>query len=198
MALLTFCSADLLNSYTVELLVLHVLMELLIDAVEFVVGELYLGLPVAIHTPAHAEVSKLVHLIHLLDLTVTGLALLLACIHVLGMVEINMVWEVVDADPLDRLAITSVLFFGRIPAGILVQLLDLSRSVHFGTILTIKLWSFCIFIDTHVTVHTNIHRRNVGMLAFLGSAVAIQTVDLVDAGMNGMRIKNGLLWLVIL
>ena len=56
MAFLTLCSTDLLNSYTVELLVLHVLMELFVNAVELVVCELHFGLPVAIDTPAHAEV----------------------------------------------------------------------------------------------------------------------------------------------
>jgi hypothetical protein len=35
------------------------------------------------------------------------------------------------------------------------------------------------------------------MLAFLRSAMAIQTVDLVDAGVNGVRIKDRLFWLVI-
>jgi hypothetical protein len=35
------------------------------------------------------------------------------------------------------------------------------------------------------------------MLAFLRTAMAIKTVDLVDAGVNGMRIKNRLFWLVV-
>jgi hypothetical protein len=197
MALLTFCSTDLLNSYTVKLLVLHVFMELLINAVEFVVGELHFGFPVAVNAPTHAEVCKLINLIHLLDLTVTGLALLLPCIHVLGMVEIYMIRQVMDADPLDGLAFSVVLLLGRIPAGKFVQLLDLRCAIHLGSVFTVQLWTFRILIDAHVTVHTNIHRRNVGMLALLCTAMAIQTVDLVDAGMYGMRIEYGLLRLII-
>ena len=48
-----------------------------------------------------------------------------------------------------------------------------------------------------MTVHTNIHRRDVGMLAFLGTTMAIKTVHLVNAGVNRMGIKDGLFGLII-
>jgi hypothetical protein len=54
MTFLTFRSTNLLDSNTIKLLILHVLMELLIDAVKFIFGELHLAFPVTVNTPTHA------------------------------------------------------------------------------------------------------------------------------------------------
>ncbi len=45
-------------------------------------------------------------------------------------------------------------------------------------------------VDGQVTVHTHIHRRNGGMLAFHGTAVAVQTVDLVGTGVYFVRVED--------
>ena len=83
-------------------------MKLLINAVEsvalagFLVQEINLCFAVAIHAPTHAQVSKLVHFIHILYISVTGLALNVTHFYVLAVVKVHMVWQVVDAHPLNR------------------------------------------------------------------------------------------------
>ena len=52
----TFSTADLFYRYAVHFLVLKIFMELLVNAVEFIVSELNFCFPVAIYTPSHAEI----------------------------------------------------------------------------------------------------------------------------------------------
>ena len=49
-----------------------------------------------------------------------------------------------------------------------------------------------------MTVHTHIHGRNARLFAVLCTAVAVQAVDLVGAGVYFMRVEDGLFGLVIL
>ena len=105
-------------------------MKLLVNAVEFVVSKLHFGFPVTVHAPAHAQVRKLINLIHLLDFTVTGLTLLLSGIHVLRMVEINVVWQVMNPDPFNGFTLSAILLGIRIPSGELVQFLNLCSTIH--------------------------------------------------------------------
>lgn len=105
MAFLTFCSTNLFNGHAIELAILHVFVELLVNAVESIFSELHLGLAVAVDAPTHAQVGKLLHFTHLLDFTMAGLAGHLAGYYVLGVVEINMVRQVMDLDPLNGLGL---------------------------------------------------------------------------------------------
>src|SRR5882762_6498083 len=79
-------------------------MEFLVNAVEFItipagIGEVHFRGTVAIDTPAHAHVCKLLHFIHFLDRTMASLALYFTGANVLGMAEIDMVGKIVDLGP---------------------------------------------------------------------------------------------------
>ena len=107
MTFLTFGTADILNRHAVHFTVFQILMEFLINAVEFIaiprgIGEIDLAGPVTIDTPAHTQLCKLLHLIHLLDRAVTGLALYLARADMLRVAEKDMVGEIMDLDPFYR------------------------------------------------------------------------------------------------
>src|ERR1700743_1932357 len=88
-ALLALGTADVLDRYAVHLAALQVLVVFLVDAVELVtvvpgrIREINLGRTVTVDTPAHAEGSELLHLVHFLDRTMTGLALYLTGLGVL-------------------------------------------------------------------------------------------------------------------
>jgi hypothetical protein len=64
-------------------------------------SKVYLGLAMAVDTPAHAQVAILIDFFHFFDRTMTGLASDTTDFDVLGVVEVDQVWEVVDADPFD-------------------------------------------------------------------------------------------------
>ena len=102
---LTFCTADMLHCYAIHFMIFQIFMEFFVDAIEFISGaiavEVNLCFPVAIDTPAHAQLGKLVHFRHFLDITMTCLALLFAYFYVLAMIEINMVGQVVNFNPLN-------------------------------------------------------------------------------------------------
>src|SRR6185437_16803444 len=49
-----------------------------------------------------------------------------------------------------------------------------------------------IVVDRGMAVHTNVQRRDRGVSAVHRIAMAIQTADLVDAGVNPMRIEDRL------
>ena len=89
MTFLAFCSANLFNCYAIEFVILDIIVELFVNAVEFVtraffrIVKINLCFPVAVDAPAHAEFSKLVNFIHLGNLTMAGLALLFTYFHVL-------------------------------------------------------------------------------------------------------------------
>jgi hypothetical protein len=90
------------NGNTIHFAGLDVVMKLLVNAVELVTGavaaivKVHLALTVTVHTPAHAQLCSLVHYIHFLDITMTGLASYFTGIDVLCVVKVNMVREVVN------------------------------------------------------------------------------------------------------
>src|SRR5579871_5360414 len=84
MAFLAVRAADVLDRNAVHFPCLQVLVKALVNVIELVaivaraVGEVYFGRTVTADTPAHAQRCKLLHLIHFLDRSMTGLALHLA------------------------------------------------------------------------------------------------------------------------
>jgi len=108
-------AADILHRYTIHGAGLQVLVEMLVNAVELVatitgrIGEVHFGRAVTVDTPAHAEGSKLMHFIHLLDRPMTGLALYLTGLRMLGVVKIDMVGKIVDLDPFYRFGILGMI-----------------------------------------------------------------------------------------
>src|SRR5687767_53040 len=113
-------------------------MELLINAVEFVafctiVIEINFCIAMTIDTPAHAQLRKLFHFIHFRNISMTGLALNIACFYVLGMIEVNMVRQVVDPYPFNWFGFgrIPIIWFGRIETRIFVEFGDLSRTIYF-------------------------------------------------------------------
>jgi hypothetical protein len=80
---LAFQTANIAYSYAVTLLLDDFLMVFLVDAVElvtlgFIVTEIHFSFTVAVYTPSHAQLSKLVNFVHFGDFTMAGLALHLA------------------------------------------------------------------------------------------------------------------------
>lgn len=129
MAFLAFGAADILDGDTVESF------KSFVNAVEVVtmaggVGEVDFCGAVAVDAPAHAEGSELADLVHVLDGAVAGLALDFACADVLGMVEIDMIGEGVDADPLDGVAGLRVASLPGVVAGVAVEFLYFFVGVH--------------------------------------------------------------------
>ena len=115
MAFLALGTADILDRNTILCAVFQIVMEFFVNAVEFItvvpgrIREIDLGRTVTVDTPAHAQFSKLLHLVHFLDRTMTGLALHFAGAGVLGMTEEYMVGEIVDLYPLNRLGILGII-----------------------------------------------------------------------------------------
>src|ERR1700722_13505226 len=81
MTFLAFRAADILDGYAVHIACPQVFMKAFVNAVELVaivpgaVGEVHLRSTVTVDAPAHAKRSELLDLIHLLNGTMTGLAL---------------------------------------------------------------------------------------------------------------------------
>ncbi len=104
MALLTFRAADIFNRNTIHFTSLQVFMEFFVNAIEFIsvslaIREIHFRGAVTVDTPAHAELGKLFYLIHFGDIAMAGLALYFACADMLGVVEINMVGQIMDLHP---------------------------------------------------------------------------------------------------
>lgn len=83
MAFLALQSADIFHGHAIHFVILDIVMELFVNAVEFVTGavrviEIDLGLAVTVHAPTHAQFRHLLHFVHRGDLTVAGLALYLS------------------------------------------------------------------------------------------------------------------------
>src|ERR1700727_2797088 len=95
MAFLAFRTADVFHRYGIHLTRTKLMVEPLIDAIEFVaflagaIRKINLRSPVTVDTPAHAEIGELPDLVHLLDRAMTGLTLHLSHPYVLGVIEIN-------------------------------------------------------------------------------------------------------------
>ena len=118
MTFLALGAADILHRYRIHGAGLQVLVEMLVNAVELVatvagrIREVHLGRTVTVDTPAHAEGSKLVHFIHLLDRSMTGLTLYLSGLRMLGVVKVYVVGEIVDLDPFYRFGILGMIRAG--------------------------------------------------------------------------------------
>src|ERR1035437_2357669 len=105
-AFLTLSSTDLLYCYAIIFFIFYIIMKFFIDAIKFIsmpfiIIKLNLCFPVAINTPTHAKISKLRYFRHFLDITMAGLALLLAYFYVLRMIKINIIRQVVNSNPLN-------------------------------------------------------------------------------------------------
>ncbi len=188
MALLTFRTAQFSFGYACAFTFLDLVVVFLEYVVVVVVFELYFRLAVTVNAPAHREGSELMYLIHFLDRTVTALALYLTYGYVLRVVEVYVIRQVVDLNPLDRCrldftgGVAFVFFFNRIPAGVSIQLVDFFGTVYFFTFIGNQFFSTGVFVDLFVTVHTNVSRRDHSLAALLCTCVTIKTVDLVDTG----------------
>lgn len=109
MALLTFRAADIFYRNTIHFTRLQVFMELFVNAIEFIpislaIRKIHFRSPVTVDAPAHTKRRKLLYLVHLGDISMTGLALYLARTDMLGMVEVNMVRQVVNFHPFNLLS----------------------------------------------------------------------------------------------
>ena len=178
MTFLTFCSADLFYCYAVHFTVPDIFMELLVNAVEFIsiagflVVEIHFAFPVAVDTPAHTEFRKLFYFPHFLYGAMAGLTILLPNFHMLTVIEINVVGQVVNFYPLDWFARFVIFLRIRVPPSINIQFLDFCCTIYF---LSVIFYNFIalVFFYRHVTVHTNIYRRDIRIFTVLCAAVAI-------------------------
>src|SRR6187431_2628602 len=124
-----------------------------------------LWVAMAVQAPAHAERLVLIDLFHLIDPPVTAHAADAAG-HVGAMVEVDVVGEVVDLHPLDRVTRLVALADGRE--------LGARRP------------------DLAVTVHARLRRRNGGVRAVLDGAVAIPAIDAELAGVQRVAVRDRL------
>ena len=127
MTFLTLETSDIFHFHTVHFTVFDIIVEFLVDAVELVtlgavVIEVHIGLAVTVDTPSHAQIGHLFYFIHGSDLTMTALTLYITGTDVLGVVEINVVGQVVDFHPLYRLGFRRIPYFAncRIKTGVFV------------------------------------------------------------------------------
>ena len=102
MALLTFKTTNIFYRYTFALTRLNFFVVFLKNAIVIIVCELYLRLAVTVDTPAHRQRSRLMHLIHFMNVAVALLTLHLPYFYVLGVIEINVIREVMDLCPGNR------------------------------------------------------------------------------------------------
>src|SRR5690606_29176889 len=98
--------------------------------------------------------------------------------YVLRVVEVNVVGQVMNFNPLNRLSqyitllIAIVILFLRVPSCIFVQFMVFCCIVHFFTLVCVKLLA-CVFVYLLVAVHTYISRWHHCLLAFFRTCVAV-------------------------
>ena len=90
--------------------------------------------PVTIDTPPHAQLGKLVYLIHLLNGAVTGLALHFPGMYVLRMAEKDVIRQVMNFYPFHRFAIMRIFSFFRVVPRIAVQFFYLFVRIDRGSV----------------------------------------------------------------
>src|SRR5215471_11722557 len=142
MTFLAFEPANIINCNTISYSVFDLFMVFGINTIEFIaitliVIKVDLGFAVAVDAPSHAQRCKLVYFVHCSNFSMAGLALLLACSHVLGMVEINMVRQVMYPDPFNGFPFAHICSLGRVPARSCIYLLNFLGPIHFRSIFTI-------------------------------------------------------------
>ena len=78
MAFLALCTANAFYSYTIHFMIFYIVMEFFVYAVKliaftgFIIVKINFRFPVAVNTPAHAEVAKLFHFCHFLNFAMAG------------------------------------------------------------------------------------------------------------------------------
>src|SRR6185312_891808 len=110
-------TTDVLDGHGIHFAGPQILMEPLVNAVEFVavpgaVGEVDPGRTMAINAPSHAEGGELFHLVHLRDRSVAGLALYLSGLGMLCVAEEYVIGKVMDLDPFYRFGVFHVILAG--------------------------------------------------------------------------------------
>ena len=137
MTFLTFGPADFFDGHRVAVARIQLAVEFGVDAVKFIpcldvgaVGEIDLRGSVTIDAPTHAQLGKLIYLVHLLYRTVTGLTLYFTGMNMLGMAEEYMIRQVMNLYPFHRLTFPRIFSFFRIIAGMTEQFLYLFIGVH--------------------------------------------------------------------
>ena len=123
------------------------------------------GISMTVQAPTHAERLHLLHNVHLVYATVTAHATHTGC-NVRLMVEVNVVGELVDLDPRNRLTGCVTL-------------------THFQQSLTLRL-------DARVTVHACCRGRDRGIRSFVDGVMAVIAVHPQISGMNLMAVRNRL------
>src|SRR5687767_8633202 len=96
MTSLTFGSTNHLHRHAIVFFIPDIIMKFFINTIELIslsiiIIELNICLPMTIDTPAHTKVSKLLYFIHILYISMAGLALLLTYFYMLCMIKINMI-----------------------------------------------------------------------------------------------------------
>jgi hypothetical protein len=121
MAFLTFGPADVFDSHRVFFPGIEIPLQLVVDRIKPVPGfscraiwKVHTRRTMAVDTPTHAQWRKLANFIHILDRTMTGLALYLARADMLRMTKKHMIGEIMDADPFDGFSGVRIFSFLRI------------------------------------------------------------------------------------
>lgn len=151
-------------------------MQVLVLLVELVVNELYFSIAVTIDAPTHAEIRDLTDPVHLFNGTVTGGTVDVSYTHVLGVTEKNMVLQVVNPDPFNRLSL-------------------LKGIHHLGDLV---LSGIASVPDNGVAVPADIYIWDTRRLGMSDGGMAILAVDLIVASVNRMGKLDRLVGLIIL
>src|SRR5665648_1204689 len=136
-----------------------------------IVFKVHFGIAMTIDTPTHRQITILTHNIHLLNLTVTLLAIHLGNTNMLRMTEKYMIRQIMNPSPFYR-------FFGFVGFN------------HLGNLKFSRMGSFPY---QHMAIHTQLHGWYSGRFTKLRGMVTIFTVNLIIAGMYFMRKLNGLI-----
>ncbi len=125
---------------------------------------------VAVEAPGHIEFAHLFQPHHFLDLSVAFLALFFCHAHVLGMVEIGVIWVVEDLHPFNGFALGN------------------------GGLDFLNFWGIGFHLG--VAIHAELGRRYACVAALLGAEVAVLTVHLQIACMELVAKSDGLVWCI--
>ena len=121
MTFLTFRSTNFFNRYAIHFAGFNIIVKLLVNAVKLIafagcfIIEINLAFAVTVNTPSHTQIRELSYFRHFLNISVTGLAILLTHLDMLAMIEINVIGKIVDFNPLNWLTWFVVNIFFCIP-----------------------------------------------------------------------------------
>lgn len=160
---------------------LKVFLSIVVEVVNFLERtKVILWSTVAVQTEIHAQWLSVIHFLHLIDLTVAALTRN-AAVHVSGVIEIGVVWSLVNANPLDRLFLSS---FDRC-----VIFINTHRSTQWRQLRV-------TFLHVLVTVPTCIGCWDTRTRRLVHRAVTVTAVDTELIGMQIMIIRNRLIRLI--